>query len=211
MYRMRAMQDPTRVKPWLPEAGHGPGVLVLAGARGSALEREAGLRLAHHGFVACVAALPEPSGDGVSEAERRAVDAGVERLFCEQAVDGARVGVLGFGRGGALALDAAARGARIAAVVALDAAFVPAALDGSLARGDAFVLAVFAEKGSGVARGEVAELERRLRDDEIACELRMQPGVGEGFADPGQPDRYDANAARASWDAALARLRAELG
>ena len=68
---------------------------------------------------------------------------------------------------------------------------------------------VFAEKASGVAR-DVAELERRLRAEQIAFDLRTLPGVGEGFADPGQPDRYDANAARVGWDAALARLRAEL-
>jgi dienelactone hydrolase len=211
MYGMRAMPDPTRAQPCLPRSGHGPGVLVLAaGARGDALRRESVVRLAHHGFVAQFVDLPDSSGDGPSEAERSAVDAGVAQLFCDHAVDGARVGVLGFGRGGLLAVDAAARGARIAAVVALDASFDPAALDGSLARIDAFVLAVFAGKGSGAARGDAAELERRLRGEQIAVEVRTQPGAGEGFADPGQPDRYDATAARASWDAAIARLRAEL-
>jgi hypothetical protein len=132
-------------------------VLVLAaGARGGALARDAMVRLAQHGFVAWVSELPEPSADDPSDAERGAVDAGIEQLFCANAVDGARVGVLAIGRGGLLAQDAAARGARIAVVVALDAGLDPAALD------------------------------------------------------PGQPDRYDAVAARASWDRALARLRAEL-
>lgn len=155
---MRAMGDSARGEPFVPRSGRGPGVLVLtAGACGDALARDAGVRLAHHGFVAWVADLPMPSGDGPSDAELSAIDAGIEKLFCENAVDGARVGVLAFGRGGPLALDAAARGARIAVVVALDAGLDPAALD------------------------------------------------------PGQPDRYDAVAARASWDAALARLRAELG
>jgi dienelactone hydrolase len=224
---MRAMSDPARAEPIVPRSGHGPGVLVLtAGALGDALARDALVRLAHHGFVAFAVDLPvpsgasraqraagerSPSGDGPSDAERRAVDAGIEQLFRANAVDGSRVGVLAFGRGGLLALDAAARGARIAVVVALDAGFDPAALDGSLARVDAFVLAVFAGKGPSAVRGDAAELERRLRDEEIAAEVRTQPGAGEGFADPGQADRYDAAAARASWDAALARLRAELG
>jgi dienelactone hydrolase len=203
------MHDPTRTRSWLPAAGHGPGVLVLAGPCSGALAREAGMRLSHHGFVVRAAALPEASGDAAREAERRALDEGIEELFCEHPVDGARVGLVGFGRGGALALDAAVRGARIAAVVALDPVLDPGALD-ALARVDAFVLAVFAEKASGVARGDVAELERRLRAEQIAFDLRTLPGVGEGFADPGQPDRYDASAARAGWDAALARLRAEL-
>jgi dienelactone hydrolase len=207
---MRAMSDSAPAEPFVPGSGHGPGVLVLT-SRGGALARDALVRLAHHGFVAWAANLPAPSGDRPSDAERSAVDAGIEQLFCANAVDGARVGVLAFGRGGLLALDAAARGARIAVVVALDAGFDPAALDGSLARVDAFVLAVFAGKGPSAARGDAAELERRLRGEEIAAEVRTQPGAGEGFADPGQPDRYDAVAARASWDAALARLRAELG
>jgi dienelactone hydrolase len=141
----------------LPDSGHGPGVLVLtAGARGDALAREALVRLAHHGYVALAADLPAPSGERPSAAEQAAVDAGIEQLFRESAVDGARVGVLAFGRGGLLAADAAERGARIGAVVAVDAGVDPTALD------------------------------------------------------PGQSDRYDAVAARASWDAALARLRAEL-
>jgi dienelactone hydrolase len=209
---MRAMSDQARAEPIVPRSGHGPGVLLLtAGALGDALSRDALVRLAHHGFVAFAVDLPVPSGDGPSDAERSAVDAGIEQLFRANAVDGSRVGVLAFGRGGLLALDAAARGARIAVVIALDAGFDPAALDGSLARVDAFVLAVFAGKGPSAVRGDAAELERRLRGEEIAAEVRTQPGAGEGFADPGQADRYDAAAARASWDAALARLRAELG
>jgi dienelactone hydrolase len=154
---MRAMGEPTRAQPFVPEAGHGRGVLILAGGgRSDALVRDAGVRLARHGFVALGAELPVAPDGAPSDAERRAVDEGIARLFNEQATDGARVAVMGFGRGGLLALDAAARGARVAVAVAMDA-------------------------------------------DVELCTL-----------DPGQPDRYDAAAARASWDAALARLRAEL-
>jgi len=128
---------------------------VLA-AGSDALVRDAGMRLARHGFVAYAPELPAPSDGAPSDAERSAVDAGIERLFNEHASDGARVAVIGVGRGGLLAQDAAARGARVAVVVALDADLDPQALD------------------------------------------------------PGLPDRYDAVAARVSWDAALARLRAEL-
>jgi dienelactone hydrolase len=205
------MHDPTRAKVWRPESGRGHGVLVIAGVHGGALVREAGIRLAHHGYVVSAAVFPEGSAQGAGESERRAVDAGIEELFRDHALQGSRVGVLGFGRGGALALDAAARGARVATVIALDAAFEPPALDGSLAGIDAFVLAVFAEKSSAASRGDAAELERRLREEQVGCDVRTQPGADEGYLDAGQPDRYDANAARASWDAALARLRAELG
>lgn len=206
------MSEAAPREPFAPRSGRGPGVLVLtSGARGDALARDAVVRLAHHGFVAGSVDLPALAANGPGEAERAAVDAGIEQLFRADSTLGARVGVLAFGRAGLAALDAAARGARIAAVIALDADFDPAALDGSLARVDAFVLAVIAGKGAGAVRGDSAELERRLRGEQIAAEVRTQPGAGEGFADPGQPDRYDAAAARASWDAALARLRAELG
>jgi dienelactone hydrolase len=209
---MGAMADLARTEPLVPRTGQGPGVLVLvAGARGGALARDAIVRLSHHGFVAGVAELPVPVDHPPTESDRRVVDAGIEQLFCTDATVGARVGVLAFGRTALAALDAAARGARIAAVVAIDADIDPAALDGSLARVDAFVLAVVAGKGAGAMRGDAVELERRLRAEQVAAEVRTQPGAGEGFADPGQPDRYDAVAARTSWDAALARLRAELG
>jgi dienelactone hydrolase len=149
------MPESTRER-FVPEAGHGRGVLILAGGRSDALVRDAGVRLARHGFVAFGPELPDAAEGGPSEAERRAVDAGIESLFNENASDGPRVGVIGFGRGGLLALDAAARGARVAVAVAIDAELDPCVLD------------------------------------------------------PGQPDRYDAVAARTAWDAALARLRAEL-
>lgn len=196
----------------VPGTGHGPGVLVLAlhAGRGD-LAREACARLARHGFVAWAPELPGDGSAAPSEAERSAVDSAIERLFCEHATDGARVGALGFGRGGWLALDAAARSARVAAAICLDGEFDLAAIDRlALARVEAPVLVVLGEKDPAVARGDADALERRLRAEGIACELRIQPGAETGFLDPARADRFDAAAARAAWDAALARLRAEL-
>jgi dienelactone hydrolase len=186
-------------------------VLVLAaGTRHDDLAREACARLARHDFVAWAPALPVETGAAPTDGERAAVDAAALQLFCEHGTDGARVGLVGFGRGALLALDAAARGARVAAVIGLDASIELATQAESLARLDAFVLAVFAEKDPAVAGGHVASLERRLRAESVPCELRVQPGVEQGFLDPARADRYDAVAARATWDKALARLRAEL-
>jgi dienelactone hydrolase len=120
------------------------------------------------------------------------------------------VGLVGFERGALHALDAAARGARVAAVIALDPRFETSSLDASLARVDAFVLAVCAEKEIAAAGASAADLDRRLRGEGVLCEVRCQPGVDPGFLDAARADRYDAVAARAAWDAALARLRAEL-
>ena len=85
----------------MPASGRGRGVLVIAaGAGGAERAREACDRLARGGFVALAAgARPKRTG-APSEAERAAVDAGIEQLFREHATEGARVGVVGFGRGG---------------------------------------------------------------------------------------------------------------
>jgi dienelactone hydrolase len=193
----------------VPDTGHGRGVLVLCEARGDALAQEACARLARHGFVAFAPRLPENAAAALSDAERGAVDAAIHALFCEHATDGARVGALGFGRGGWLALDAAARGGRIGAVVSFGGA-PPHAEELSVATLEAPVLAVFAEKDPAVEAGLAVALEERLRAEAVACVLRIEPGVVAEYLDPARADHYDAAAARASWDAALARLRAEL-
>jgi len=198
-----------------PASGRGPGVLVLAGGSSEALVREACARLARNGFVAFAPALPGPeapeTGDeGPGAREREGVDAALHALWCEHATEGSRVGVLGIGRGGLLALDAAARAPRVAVAASLDGDRAAATAPLELARIEAVVLALFAEKDAAQEPGDVQALARRLRDEGVAGEVRALPGVGEGYLDPDRPDRYDAVAARASWDAALARLRAEL-
>lgn len=204
------MQDLQRPRVAIPATGRGRGVLVIAsGAGAEAHAREACDRLARGGFVAIAAVLADAAGTPAAS-ERSAVDAGIEQLFCEHATEGSRVGVLGFGRGALLALDAAARGARVAAVIALDPRFEMAWVDAALARIDAFVLAVCAEKEAGETLASAADLDRRLRAEGVLCEMRSQPGVGTGFLDAARADRYDAVAARSTWDAAFARLRAEL-
>jgi carboxymethylenebutenolidase len=204
------MHDLQRARVAVPASGRGRGVLVVAaGAGAERLARDACDRLARGGLVAAACALADAAG-APGAAERAAIDAGIEALFCEDATDGPRVGVVGFGRGALLALDAAARGARAAAVVALDPRFEPAWLDAALARIDAFVLAVCAEKDAAEAVVDAADLDRRLRGEGVLCEVRSQPGVAAGFLDQARADRYDAVAARAAWDAAFARLRAEL-
>lgn len=201
----------------VPASGHGPGVLVLAeGLHEAALVDEACVRLAQHGFVAlgwlaAETGPPEVPLAAPSAAERRWVDAGIEQLFRAEACDGARLALLGFGRGGLLAVDAAARGARAAAVVSFGAAAELARLEGiSLAGIEAPLLVLVGEKDPAVDSGGAEALEGRLRREGASGELRRLPGAGSGYYDAVRADRYDAVAARAAWDTALARLRAEL-
>src|SRR5262245_18230911 len=113
------MQELQRPHVAVPASGRGRGVLGIdEGAGAERCARDACDRLARGGFVAVAAVLGDGSG-APGAAERAAVDAGLEELFSEHASEGPRVGLVGFGRGGLLALDAAARGARAAAVIAL--------------------------------------------------------------------------------------------
>ena len=211
--RLGASHGLTLAHARLPAAGRGPGVLVLSNGveeqRPGDLLADACRRLTRHGFVALAPRLPAAGGDALEDAERRVVDAGIEQLFNEDATEGRRVAVVGFGRGGSLALDAASRGARVA--LAVQAGGVGASSDElAVATIEASVLSVFGEKDVFVESGRAAEQQRHMRAEGVDCELRVQPGVESAFFDPILADRFDAVAAQRFWDAVLARLRAEL-
>lgn len=194
-----------------PATGRGAGVLVLPPERGlPQVARAACERLAREGFVALApdVVASEPGPPGIVRA-RPIVDASLEALFRESATEGARVGVLGLGRGAVLALDAAKRSSRVAAVACFGGAPAPGEGDG-LDAVDAPVVAVFGEKDEAVASGRARALESELRAAGARCTLRVQPGAAGAFFDEQRADVYDACAADSAWDAALAALRAEL-
>ena len=188
----------------IPARGRGPGVLVWLGPEVSGeAGADARRRLAQHGFVAWT---PEGSGEASDPPSDRAM-AGktAERLLRLDAVDGARVGVLGIGSGARRAL-AAAESPRVAAALCLEPTVGPE--DAAPECVEARVLLVRAEKdGSADA---LADLRDALQAAGGRAELRELAGVEPGCLDPIQADRYDAAAARVAWDACLAVLRAEL-
>lgn len=195
----------------VPSTGSGPGVLVLPPEPGlPAVVGDACERLAREGFVALApdAVASEPGAPGLARA-RPVVDAALEALLRENATVGARVGVLGLGRGAVLALDAATRSPRIAAVALLGGA-PESGSDVPLDALDAPVVAVLGEKDEAVASGRAHALESRLRDVGARCALRVQPGADGAFFDERRADVHDAAATTAAWDAVLAALRAEL-
>jgi len=205
----RAAERPdTATRLALPDAGHGPGVLVIAcGAREGELVEEACTRLARHGFVALGIVATDAAG---LDAERRRVDDALDALFRDDATDGARAGIVGFGRGGALAVDAASRGAAAAALVGFGGVAEIAALEDPAPDALAAPLLVaVGEKDPDATPAALDALRARL-GGAAKLELRVLPGAPREFFDPVCADRYDALAARAAWDAALARLLAEL-
>jgi len=194
-----------------PPAGHGPGVLVVPGARLEDAIADACDRLAREGFVA-LAPDPWPAPGGEGEAPDAAaaglrLDAAVAALVGDPGVDGARIGSLGFGPGGALALRAASRSPRLGAVVEVDGGLGALPLDA--AKIEARVLAIFGEREAG-ADAERRELERALGAAGVRALVRVIPGVAAGFMHPSRPDRHDAGAAAGTWEMLLSFLRAEL-
>jgi carboxymethylenebutenolidase len=204
-----------------PACGRGPGLLVLHGAAGlEPSTREACDRFARAGFVAlCPDLYRGRPAAGAREAESlaRALDAeraagdlaaALHALYCEHALEGARVGAVGFGPGGQLALLAATRERRIGAVVDFYGCDAELALElSSLA---VPVLGIFAGEDERVPAERVEALRRALAAAGARAHLHVEPGTRRGFMDEARPERHDAAAAARGWDLALAFLRAEL-
>jgi carboxymethylenebutenolidase len=177
-------------------------------------------RLAREGFVGLAPDLFDgriaESAEGAREllagldAERACADleAAVHALLSHDAVDGPRVGALGFCMGGHFALAAACRSARVGAVVDFYGLLEAPPLD--LAALRAPLLAVFAERDEFVRADSVERLRSELRAAGKRASVLLQRGARHGFMNEMLPDRFDAAAAAEGWDQLLAFLRAEL-
>lgn len=205
----------------LPPRGHGPGVLVLHEASGLVDSvRDVCDRLAR---ADCVALAPdlfrgeraETDEDALrlasgldAEAVGRDLEAAVAALLSHHAVDGGRIGVVGFCMGGHLALVAAARSPRVAAAVDFYGVHPGVPLDAE--RIEAGVLAIFGAKDESISQETIESLGDELRAGGRRVTVLVEPDVGHAFMNPSRPDRYDAAAAARGWDRMLAFLRAEL-
>ena len=205
----------------LPPTGHGAGVLVLHEAWGLVDEtREVCERLARAGFVALA---PDLYRGGVAENEAEAIervraldgesagrdlDAAVAALLNHHAVDGGRVGVVGFCMGGHLALVSASRNERVAAAVDFYGGDLGIPVD--VAAIDAAVLGVFAANDEYVSADAPAALRTSLEAAGKRATILVEPEVGHAFMNASRPDRYAPAAAERNWDRMLAFFRAEL-
>ena len=204
-----------------PEFGRGPGVLVIQEWWGLVSHiRDVCDRLAREGFVALApdlyrgetGAAPDAAGRLMMDLEiPRALgdlDAAARELQNNHAVEGAKVGVVGFCMGGQLALAAGCRNPRVAAVVDFYGVHPNVELDFSECR--APVLAVFAENDEFIPAEAVSELAGALAAAGVRASVRTLPGAQHAFMNDSRPDVYDAAAASAGWDVMLAFFRAEL-
>jgi len=185
-----------------PASGPGRGVLVVHEADGlGEFARDLCDRLAREGFVAL-------APDWLAGDAEQVLDAGVDQLLGRDACDGPRVGALGCGQGGPLALELALRNRRIGAVVSLWGA--PRERTPDVARLEAACLALFAERDELAPPAAARALEAQLRASGRRGAVKVVPEVGAGFLDAGRPAAFAAAAASAAWADVLAFLRAEL-
>lgn len=205
----------------LPPSGRGPGVIVVQEWWGLVDHiRDVCDRFAREGFVALSPDLyrgdatgdPDEAGRLMMDLEipraARDLDGAGAALLGHDAVDGSRVGAVGFCMGGQLALYAATRNPRIGAVVDFYGVHPNVTLD--LSGLEAAVLGIFAEKDGFVPPEAARKLEAELTGAGKRADFHVFDDVDHAFFNDTRPDVYDAKAAAQAWGLALNFLHAEL-
>jgi carboxymethylenebutenolidase len=204
-----------------PASDLGCGIIVIHDEWGLAdFTRDVCDRLARAGFVAMAPDLfhgrvaadqvnaEQLSKDLDLETADADLESAVAELFNQHAMTGAKVGVLGFGLGGSLALFLSSRHRRIGAVVDIGGAqreFLP-----ELERVAAPVLAIFAGEDESISESAVGEFEAGLQSAGVSANVEVKAGVRNGYMNDARLDVHDAIAAADTWDALLAFFRSEL-
>lgn len=204
-----------------PASGRGPGLVVLQEWWGLVPQIEDVCdRLARAGFVALAPDLYR--GDSTTdpdEAGRLMMDLQIERagrdLVCavealrrQPAVEGGRIGCIGFCMGGKLALYAAQLCPEIGAVVDCYGVHPNVSLD--LSRCQAKIFGIFAEHDDFISPADVAALRSTLAVEGVDADLRIIDGVHHAFLNDARPDVYDAEQAAVVWRDIETFLDAEL-
>lgn len=205
----------------LPASGHGTGMIVIQEWWGLVDHiRDVCDRFAREGFVALAPDLyrgesttsPDEAGRLMMGLEipraARDLDGAVQALLGHEAVEGGRVGAIGFCMGGQLALFAATRNPRIGAVVDFYGIHPNITLE--LSGLEAAVLGIFAERDTFVPPEAARKLEADLRANGIETDFEVFEGVDHAFMNETRPDAYDAAAAARAWEKTVGFLRAEL-
>jgi carboxymethylenebutenolidase len=204
-----------------PASELGCGIIVIHDEWGlTEFIRDVCDRLARAGFVALAPDLfhgriadDQVTAEQLSkELDRECADADLEsavaELFNQHATTGAKVGALGLGLGGSLALFLSSRHRRIGAAVDLYGA-QPELLP-ELERVAAPVLAIFAGEGESASESSIGAFEAGLQRAGVRASVEVKAGVQNGYMNDARPDVYDAIATADTWDALLAFFRAEL-
>jgi len=204
-----------------PASELGCGIVVIHDEWGlTEFIRDACDRLARAGFVALApdlfrgriaddqVAAEQLSKDLDMDCADADLESAVAELFNQQATVGSKVGTLGFGLGGSLALLLSSRHRRIGAAVDLYGA-QPELLP-ELERVAAPVLAIFAGEDESTSESTVGAFESSLQRAGVSASVEVKAGVRNGYMNDARLDVHDAIAAADTWDALLAFFRSEL-
>lgn len=207
----------------IPERGRGPGVVVIQEWWGLVDHiRDICNRLASEGFVALAPDLYH--GETTSEPDEadklmmeldiesaaKDMSGAVDYLLGHDAVEGDKVGAIGFCMGGALVLVLAARnGDKVGAVSPFYSAFAGEVPD--LSGISAPVLGHFGGNDDFAPPEKARELEDKIRQDAgVECTFHIYNGAGHAFVNDDRPEAHHPEHAARAWDRTIEFLRANL-
>ena len=207
----------------VPDSGSGPGVVVIQEWWGLVDHiRDVCDRLAGEGFVALAPDLyhgeqttePDEAGKLMMELdiERAARDmsGAVDFLLGHEAVEGDKIGAIGFCMGGGLVLVLAARnGSKVGAVVPFYSAFAGAVPD--LSGIEAPVLGHFGEKDASAPPEKARRLEETISQSAgVECTFHIYNDAGHAFFNDARPEAHHPEHAGRAWERTLQFLRGNL-
>jgi len=194
--------------------GKGPGVIVIQEWWGLVPHiKDVCDRFAAEGYTALAPDLyhgestksPDEAGKlmmalRVDEAEKDLRGA-IQFLMSNESTAGDKVGTIGFCMGGALSLYAASKNPQVGACVVFYGIHPNVKPD--LAKLQAPVLGIYAEKDGYVTPAVVHDLEAKLKAQGKQAEMHIYPAVDHGFFNDTRTEVYNAAAAADAWQRVL--------
>ena len=132
----------------------------------------------------------------------------VRFLLDHEAVNGPKVGTVGFCMGGALSLYAATKNPQVGACVVFYGGHPNVKPD--LANLHAPLLGLYAERDGFVTPESARQLERQLKELGKSVEIHIYAGVDHGFFNDQRPEVYNGAAAQDAWQRLLKFFSAHL-
>jgi len=211
----------------LPPNGKGPGILLMHAWWGlNDYFKSLADRLANEGFVVLAPDLyGGKTTSEIEEAERlvgelesnqgyrqaiKKEEAALDYLLSHPAVEGTKVGTIGFSMGAAYASWLSTLRPEIAAVVLFYGGFYGGDEESAAERTKAAFLGNFAEDDEWEPVEGIRESEAQLKAADREVTFHFYPGVGHWFMEDNRPGVYNPEAAQLAWDRTIKFLHDKL-